>query len=834
MAFLRCKMCGGDLEVHEGMSYCTCEFCGTKQTIPTVKDEGLQTLFNRANVLRMKSEFDKAGEIYEKILQRSESEAEAYWGLILCKYGIEYVEDPKTFNRVPTCHRASYDAVTADEDYKNALKYADVVQRGIYESEAAAIDEIQKGIIALAQKEDPYDVFICYKETDENGARTPDSVIANDIYYQLKMEGFKVFYAAISLEDKLGSEYEPYIFSALNTSKVMLALGTKPEYFNSVWVKNEWSRFLKIMKKDRSRLLIPCYRDMDPYELPEEFAHLQAQDMSKIGFINDIVRGIRKVIVKDAPQTSRTEATVMQHAAISGTTASAQIKRGNMALEDHEWDKADGFFEEALNLDPECAEAYLGKLMAKDKQPNWSAWLKMTEDRYENSSTERLEACPEKNVHVMQMVKAYEVKGYLGADTIRELYEFDRYYDSELSLRQAQKERQKRELAGERLLARAQQYARGETAKQIEEGLEDIEAVLDQRIAKAQEEDKASVTRVTNAYEDHFAEADKKAESMCHDAQHRREQYYQECISSMSAASSIPDYEKAKTSLMPLIGYKDTDKLAEECKKEINRLNEQKRQEEERQAAIQKRAAEEVSRKRKKLAGILAVSVVLCVIAVLIVTKVIMPPYVYKKEIKQLEQAEVGSTVQFGKYEQDNVMFNGKEPVEWVVLEKNKNALLVISKNALDCIPYNETKNEITWASSSLRAWLNNGFMHTSFSNAESRHIASTVVSADKNPKFDTDSGTDTQDQVFLLSVSEAEKYFKSSSERKCICTAYAKAEGASTDRNGQCGWWLRSPGESSLDAACVFTDGSFNYSGNNVNRSYSCVRPALWINLDS
>ena len=92
----------------------------------------------------------------------------------------------------------------------------------------------------------------------------------------------------------------------------------------------------------------------------------------------------------------------------------------------------------------------------------------------------------------------------------------------------------------------------------------------------------------------------------------------------------------------------------------------------------------------------------------------------------------------------------------------------------------------------------------------------------------------DTQDQVFLLSISGVEKYFGSDSERKCICTAYAKAEGASTERNGQCGWWLWSPGESSLDAACVFTDGSFNYSGNNVNRSYSCVRPALWINLNS
>ena len=129
--------------------------------------------------------------------------------------------------------------------------------------------------------------------------RTQDSVLANDIYHQLTNEGLKVFYAAITLEDKLGKEYEPYIFSALHTAKVMLVLGTKPEYLSAVWVRNEWSRFLKIMKKDHSRLLIPCYRDMDPYELPDEFAHLQAQDMSKIGFITDLIRGIKKVVDTD-------------------------------------------------------------------------------------------------------------------------------------------------------------------------------------------------------------------------------------------------------------------------------------------------------------------------------------------------------------------------------------------------------------------------------------------------------------------------------------------------------------------------------------------------------
>ena len=88
MAILKCKMCGGSLEVQEGTTVFECEYCGSTQTLPSVTDETLQMLFNRANILRMKSEFDKASDIYEKILQTKDDEAEAYWGLILCKYGI--------------------------------------------------------------------------------------------------------------------------------------------------------------------------------------------------------------------------------------------------------------------------------------------------------------------------------------------------------------------------------------------------------------------------------------------------------------------------------------------------------------------------------------------------------------------------------------------------------------------------------------------------------------------------------------------------------------------------------------------------------------------------
>ena len=364
MAVLKCKMCGGELNVSENTSVVECEFCGTKQTVPTSKDENLQGLFNRANILRMKSEFDKAAEIYEKIIQNDETQAEAYWGLILCKYGIEYVEDPQSFKRIPTCHRTSFDSIISDEDYKSALSYADSVQREIYESEAKEIDKLQKDILSIVNKEEPFDVFICYKETGSDGKRTQDSVIANDIYHQLTQEGLKVFYAAITLEDKLGTAYEPYIFAALNSAKVMLVIGTKSEYFNAVWVKNEWSRFLKLIKKDHAKTLIPCYRDMDAYELPEEFAHLQAQDMSKIGFINDVVRGIKKIVEHDEPKEAASKETVV--AGNNANTASL-LERAFMFLEDGDWDSADEYCEKVLDIDPKCAKAYLGKLMAELK-----------------------------------------------------------------------------------------------------------------------------------------------------------------------------------------------------------------------------------------------------------------------------------------------------------------------------------------------------------------------------------------------------------------------------------------------------------------------------------
>ena len=273
-----------------------CEYCGTRQTVPADDNEKKANLFNRAQRLFSNHEFDKAAAVYESIVSEFPSEAEGYWGIVLCRYGIEYVDDPGTGRKVPTCHRLSYKEVLSDGDFEMAMEYADPDSRRLYREEAKEIERIREGILSVSAKEEPYDIFISYKETDDSGNRTLDSVIAQDVYDALTRKGYRVFFSRVSLEDKLGQEYEPYIFAALNSAKVMLVFGTEYEYFNAVWVKNEWSRYLMLMQNDPQKFLIPCYRDIDAYDMPSEFRRLQAQDMGKIGAVQDLLRGIEKLI----------------------------------------------------------------------------------------------------------------------------------------------------------------------------------------------------------------------------------------------------------------------------------------------------------------------------------------------------------------------------------------------------------------------------------------------------------------------------------------------------------------------------------------------------------
>lgn len=769
MSTLKCKMCGGTLEINENETTATCEYCGTEQTIPKITDDVIGNLFNRANTLRLKSEFDKAEEVYNKIVGLDNTQSEAYWGIILCKYGIEYVEDPTTYKRVPTCHRTSYDAITADEDYKLAIQYADISQKIIYEAEAKAIDEIQKGILTISQNEKPYDVFICYKETDESGKRTQDSVLANDIYHQLTQEGFKVFYAAITLEDKLGQEYEPYIFAALNSAKVMLVVGSKPEYFTAVWVKNEWSRYLKLMKADRSKLLIPCYKDMDAYELPEEFAHLQAQDMGKIGFINDIVRGIKKVINKDEPKSAVKETAAAGQAANSAVAP--LLKRISLFLEDGNWQEADEYCERVLDSDPENAQAYLYKLMAKME-------VRKTEDLRNQAQPFDSEDMYRKTVR------------FADEELKNTLEEYNAYIKD--------RNEKKRIESIYKKAVYDMGYARDEISyKIIIEDLAEIPGYKDADEKKKECEEKAEECRLESLYNS---------------------------AAELQTVHSEDNQLRAAKQFEELGTYKDSAERVQQCRDKAEEI----KKEEERKKAESEKAEKERKAKAKKKKIVISVTsaVVICVTVVLFCAYLII----------QSTYHPIGSIIKLGKYEQDNNTSNGSEDIEWIVLAKDIDKMLVISDKAIDCKQYNTSSANVTWETCSLRNWLNNDFINSAFSATEKTMISSVKVSADKNPDYDTDPGNDTEDKVFLLSIEEANRYFNNDSERRCVPTEYAKANGAFTykiDGTTNCFWWLRSQGGySNKSASVVNSDGTVSKYGNAVDDNRDCVRPAMWISL--
>lgn len=515
MKVLKCPMCGGNLIPEAGGKYGTCDYCGSISPLPKTTDEYQINLFNRANHLRQANEFDKAIVAYENLLGMDDTDAEAHWGALLSRYGIEYVDDPAGGGKLPTCHRLQTAPILQDVDYKATLRYApDDYTRSLYEKQAQRIAEIQKQILALSQKESPYDIFICYKQSTSSGARTKDSVIAQDIYKNLTAEGYRTFFAEISLEDRVGEQYEPIIFAALNSSKVMLVIGTSSDNLNAVWVKNEWSRFLSLMKTDRSKLLIPCYRDMSPYDLPDEFSMLQAQDIGKIAFMQDLLRGIGKVFnLEKTSGTSRE----LPHQSNTNDSISALLKRGNMALEDGDWSKADEFFEQILNQDAEFAPAYLGKFLVQQKRADLDAFVAYFLSVSEKCQTTQKAACPPNSDWIKKAELKYSNSNYL-TDTIESLYSFDLCYISETDSRKKQYEEAKLWLHGNKFLSRAYQFASGSVRESMDSALNKLYDALQERITKAESCDRENETEIKAKYLAHLTETDAKVARMYEDA----------------------------------------------------------------------------------------------------------------------------------------------------------------------------------------------------------------------------------------------------------------------------------------------------------------------------
>ena len=638
MAVIKCKMCGGDLVLVEGQSVAECEYCGSRQTVPSSDNEKKLIQFERAERLRKNCEFDKAAGLYEAIVSEFRQEAEAYWGMVLCKYGIEYVDDPATGKKIPTCHRSSFDSILEDSDFEQALENADSVAWRVYREEAKQIEQIRKGIIAVSANEAPYDVFICYKETDENGDRTLDSVLAQDIYDALTEKGYRTFFARITLEDKLGQEYEPYIFAALNSAKIMLAVGTDYEFYNAVWVKNEWSRYLKLMTKDKTKHLIPCFKGIDAYDMPREFAKLQAQDMGKVGAMQDLLRGIEKILPKQKNTTVIQEKVVV--GAVGGNNkVTALLERGNMALEDGDWAKADSFFEDVLNNDAKNAQAYIGKTLAQEKCRTMDALVRKRRDVYQNVRTEELEI-PERTAYISGMVEKFALPGYLEAGYLRTMFDVDRTYDSEVAGRKQQYQDEKNWWANHKLLSRAEKFATGSIAETLQREKKHLFAQLKERIKQAEQADAKTVAEIEKEYDLFLAETNAQAEKLYQDALARREQNYKDWLEQAKKETEPGVLLTLADAFVSLDNYKDSKNLADRC---LKRAEEEQDKLDEAEARRRIRAEQQrkAQQKRVKNIAILSVAaVVLAIAVVLVVTKVIIPANNYKKAEELLENGK--------------------------------------------------------------------------------------------------------------------------------------------------------------------------------------------------
>lgn len=801
MAVFKCKMCGGDLNITEADKVVECEYCGTTQTVPSADNEKKMTLFNRANRLRLNNEFDKAAALYEQLIAEFPEEAEAYWGLCLCNWGIEYVDDPATGEKKPTCHRASFESLMKDENYLLAMEYADVTAQRVYRREAQEIDRLNDAILSVSRNEKPYDVFICYKETDENGMRTYDSVLAQDIYDALTANGLKVFFSRITLEDKLGRQYEPYIFAALNSAKVMLAIGTKYEHFHAVWVKNEWRRFLRLAAKDRSKVLIPCFRDMDPYDLPDEFKGLQAQDLGKLGAVQDLVRGVGKLLAKDAPKDGD-----VQQAAVSNpaaTTVQSLLKRAFMFLEDGEWDSANEYAEKVLDIDPEDGEAYLAKAMSDLKKRSRSSM--------NDASGIALNANIQKALRFGSDSLRSEINGYIAstkaADDRRKAEEKRRADEAEAAaqleadkviaaFRAKQSERQAQSLeqqltAAKQKLSYIESICGGydKAAAQIQRFNDEKTAATNRLIALRTQRDSLGL----------FAGKEKK----------RLDGEISEI------AAGLKQLElKLDSALKQLGGFESkaaADKALSTARADVsslqNRINE---------SALTGYGEYNYNQALRVL-----------------ITKPRVFRFVSKKQPQMVSSYQGFVTIEFGRYPQASK--NENALIEWLVLKNDGSKALLISKYALDCQQYNTSDRNVTWETCTLRKWLNGAFFNNAFSVDEQKQILSTTVT----PDYSTDPGNNTKDRVFLLSIAEAEKYFGSDSTRQCQGTVYCYAQGAYKARNGNCWWWLRSlssPHSFNFDnryAFYVFSHGKVSREGSSADYDRIAVRPALWINLE-
>lgn len=526
MGGLKCKMCGSNLDIGDSITVCKCEKCGTSQTVPDIEDDKELKLFERAGRLRFNCDFDKAAGIYNTITDSYTEEAEGYWGLILCKYGIEYA-DNASGKKVPVCHRISYDSVMDDEDFELVMENSDSESRAIFREEAKIIEENRKKYIQIAESEQPYDIYISYRAKDDNGDKTAVSEMAGHLYNKLTSAGYSVFLSEAALKGKKQSDCEPYIYSALNSANVMLALGTSYDDYNDVWVKNEWNRYLEIAEKNKNKCLIPCYKDVDEYDIPKEFAGLKVCQLGNDDTFNNIMAEIANVVKPEsvnqpAPEPEKAEPAeeieLEEIEIIEPVDINKLLDEGFSAISDKNWKEANKLFFQVLDEEPDNSKAYWGQLLVQQECTNAremadNLYLQVigntSDNTYELEIRDRRQEIKDK----------YPVANLFSEEEYANLFDVHFNYQSgvENTKSAIAANNEHYILSDNELFKRAKQNADAEVAAGIEEFVANVNRHLDEILKNVTEQEQQEIEEARQqetAYFSKLEDAFKKADDM--------------------------------------------------------------------------------------------------------------------------------------------------------------------------------------------------------------------------------------------------------------------------------------------------------------------------------
>ena len=954
-----CEKCGGELrEIGEGRY--RCPYCRSEYFKETTLPDELILDLHSANRARSLQRFEDALNEYDRIIASYPDCFDAYWGATLSDYGIQYEKDYDG-KMIPTVHRFSETPVTENPYFVSAVKYCkDDAEKQRITLSADEIERIRAEIKKTVGAQQPYDIFLCYKESPVggDGGFTPEFYWASELYIKLRGEGYRVFFAKESLPAAKG-DYEAHIFPALQSAKLMLILTTSVQHVESVWVKNEWSRFIRFSRENPSagKRFKVIQSGFKPELLPRELRKEQVLNHDSMGWVEQLY-GVIKDTFRDKEKEEEERKRLEAEAQAERFAKMLEQERKKWAAEEQKKQEAEKALRDAEEqkrqqeesrkrqdeLDRRAREdaerrarederiKALERRIEEERRRNVTAQntsiptsvgraettLSRPTRSMENDATpesvssgatspqkesEKLiqesdgrtvsfGSYPQDRVYDQTLIGALNsLTGKLPAKTNPGLWTVYPYFTDRSGAKTKLMWYIDVTHAGEKYrgvyFTAYRNLSNGRSTgydlntvhwfkyqpvlwRKLEE--KNGKALLfSEKLLDSQEFFHTDAGRriggktvAANSYEHSDVREWLNSEFIkTAFSENEDEKILVTSVSCAASTTAVPTNSFAGGSVKDkvfLLSYKDS--KTEEYGFYKDALYKDK-------ARTKRLTDYAICQGGSSFAGsgrwwlrspnasygdralyvdgngfagsgelVYDVSLGICPAIWASLDGKAKPNVSDKSSTEKADKPiaseklslKNGDLITFGKYKQNSDL---PTDIEWQVLSVRDKKALVISKYGLDNKPINTEHIDSTWETCSLRKWLNNEFLSEAFSDEEKALIPKVTVSEEKVPESKTVPGNPTEDRIFVLSVTEAEKYFKSNVSRKCTPTDHAVSNGTRKNSSGLCCWWLRSPGAYQHHGTRALFTGEINTYGCFVNDTEHAVRPAMWISLD-